>query len=576
MEHEFESQLAARLGMAGNRDAGERSTFLSAADAASTARANILATSDPAPTAEPEFAPTRNTEHETRNTNSWPITRPNIPGAEPGESPLMTVFRQARTEIGGWGTQSERADFTPHPTGSTFDPAASLLTGRRRSSDVILEPYGVAVTYVNAPSFDREGKKPITGEPHGGSAESVECEQLRRQAEQSGSAVDWADYYLRCRGIMYDPGLGGYGNLPIPTPQPVQPEVPRQPFAAPVCLCKFPCFKPDWEPRWKGAPEGNTEQGRTIPLGRTLYAEFQLHQSSLKPEDICTVRAFPSGRVKLVEGHISEADVAQAKGTQELPEKKMRCPSSRPITIIPVTQGPAKIVAAWGGLVCTLDLTIGPPEKCGCEISCAELAADGTVLRTAKGECELVIDFSDPKTTAHTGLALALDLVGEKGANTTWSLYSRDFPPLVEFTKDVSAGANSKRVVVDPHAAYDVPIEDESAECGQRVWIHVRPTDTAVNTLYWADPDKPIKARLVAVVGKKRCPIEIVIKPYCDEDAHKAAIGKHEIPEIRFAPLETRHGSVRAGAHSDNSEVARIYSNLKPGFSDGHGYRVEG
>ncbi len=209
MEHEFESQLAARLGMAGNRDAGERSTFLSAADAASTARANILATGEPAPAAEPEFAPTRNTEHETRNKNSWPLTRPNIPGAEPGESPLMTVFRQARTEIGGWGTRAGTEVIGGYPVatpemwaedrGSRLLGVHALLVGaRRRGPDsgeqVIFGQIGVSdnVKALRDPLFklppeDVGGEAP----PVGVGKEDCACQVLCVSSPHSNLQADW-------------------------------------------------------------------------------------------------------------------------------------------------------------------------------------------------------------------------------------------------------------------------------------------------------------------------------------------------------------------------------------------------
>lgn len=115
----------------------ESAQTVNAADAMAKARANIAFRGFDTPEPNPEAQPPA-LDSQPSTPGSWPITRPNIPGAEPNESPLMTVFRQARTEIGGWGTRAhrERLEQGALDQAEPDTPelhAQALLTGPRRS-----------------------------------------------------------------------------------------------------------------------------------------------------------------------------------------------------------------------------------------------------------------------------------------------------------------------------------------------------------------------------------------------------------------------------------------------------------
>jgi pimeloyl-ACP methyl ester carboxylesterase len=199
MANEFEREMTAPSIMAG-RDGPARTI---AADAATMARANILASRDAAP--DPEIALTR-------NTTSWPITRPNIPGAEPGESPLLTVFRQARTEIGGWGVRTETGIIGGDPVAtsemSAWDRAPqllgvhALLVGARRSGpdsgeQVYFGQIGsngnvktLRGSQFELPPDDVGGEAPPV--PVGAGKEDCACQVLCISSPHSNLQADWA------------------------------------------------------------------------------------------------------------------------------------------------------------------------------------------------------------------------------------------------------------------------------------------------------------------------------------------------------------------------------------------------
>ncbi|CAG0949041.1 hypothetical protein PLCT2_00067 [Planctomycetaceae bacterium] len=308
MEHEFESELAARSLTGGvhglGRDPAERDNpgpaSRSAADAASTARANILATGEPAPAAEPEFAPTRNTEHETRNTDSWPITRPNIPGAEPGESPLMTVFRQARTEIGGWGTRTERVD-VDSPGWAPVEYALTILGGSRRFGPNIGEMV------------------------------------LRLSTAKTTFSAD---------------------NI----------EPPQEVQAPPAeCKCELTCYRP-WYYGIEHLPQGWDFKSCQTSVGFYLVGKLSIREKDPPISKPFHVWCEPEGAVEFLTGSLDNIPRETDRGMATL-DGDIQCTGDLSFTMRAKRAGACKIRAKWGEQECP-PINILIREDCSCEILC--------------------------------------------------------------------------------------------------------------------------------------------------------------------------------------------------------------
>lgn len=334
-------------------------------------------------------------------------------GAFPGESAMDAVFRQARVEIAGAnslhggsasvleaeGTTMIRGlahtpdsgvrpvhaspleevnvaraiKLKPSSISDLLDPSLDQrqIVASSRGSTPRVDPQDFQ-SFGKAPSFDKAGKRPITGEPTpGGASEDDECERLRKLIESGKATVaDKWHYAQRCKGIMPDPGYG----QPFPPPAGMEdgdnvPPAEAPGFAAPVCLCNISCQKPEGEPFWKGAPN-EPALHCTVPQDSFLHGTFSLTQSDLNPLDKYLIYAAPPGIVDLVLGHIAARPSNPLIPNSHLGPDDTICPSDIPFTIIPRKPGRVTITGTWRNLSCPMQIRVLDADLCPCSAIC--------------------------------------------------------------------------------------------------------------------------------------------------------------------------------------------------------------